>query len=322
MNVILELIIQTMAINKFFSYQFVIGIIDVNGKHVKIIQIKTRVLLQQIQLIRILFNHVHGKMVLVLLQIIFFQKKTCFLNTDQTARWSSNNEDGYCIPCSTQFNQLLVPRNKCLCAQILTQCECNLANYYWNQGFCIQSGCPQIQLQCVQIAECYWLYDSNYSQGGSCKFILNPILPEFCTKPRGKNSLECLSQTSLCPVSIDGVCQSREHLQQASSLCNYVQMELDRKDIAKMKINLLQLTVQGECYLFDKACLSNVTSCKCEQMTCESYPQTNCSFVYQNIDRANIEICVWNGNSCSPASYLIKQDSFQQCYQTTGGTYH
>lgn len=29
-------------------------------------------------------------------------------------------------------------------------------------------------------------------------------------------------------------------LVQASSLCNYVQMELDRKDIANMKINLVK----------------------------------------------------------------------------------
>ncbi|CAD8129975.1 unnamed protein product [Paramecium sonneborni] len=260
-----------------------------------------------------------------------FSEKTCFLNTDQTARWSSNNEDGYCIPCSIQFNQLLVPKNKCLCAQILTQYECNLANCYWNEGFCNESGCPQSQLQCVQKAECYWLYDSNYSEGGSCEFILNPILPEFCTKLRGKNSLECLSQTTLCPISINGVCQSREHLQTCSSIqsmqicsngigqegyCKY------ENQSCQLLTSCTQLTVQGECYLFDKACLWNVITGKCEQMTCASYSQTNCSFVYQNIDRANIEICVWNGNSCSPASYLIKQYSFQQCYQTSGGTYH
>ncbi|CAD8119786.1 unnamed protein product [Paramecium sonneborni] len=260
-----------------------------------------------------------------------FSENTCFVNTDQTGRWSTNNEDGYCIPCSIQFSQLLVPRNKCLCAQILTQYECNLANCYWNQGFCNESGCPQNQLQCVQKVECYWLYDSNYQKGGSCEFIINPIQQDFCTKLRGKNSLECLAQTTLCPVSIDGVCQSREHLQTCSSieslqLCSngigqegYCKYE---NQSCQILTSCSQITVQGECYLLDKACLWNVTQGICEQMTCASYSQTNCSFVYQNIDRANIVTCVWNGTGCASASYLIKQYSFQQCYQTTGGTYH
>ncbi|CAD8124889.1 unnamed protein product [Paramecium sonneborni] len=260
-----------------------------------------------------------------------FSEQTCFINTDQTARWSSNNQDGYCIPCSISLSQLVVPKNKCLCSQILTEYECNQANCYWDQGYCSEEFCPESQVQCAQNPKCYWIYQRENYTYGYCRQIPVIKIQEFCTTLRGNNSLECLSQTIQCPVSLDGVCQSKEHLQTCQSmkslqLCSngigqegYCKYE---NQSCQVLSSCKQLKSFTECNIFNKACYWDMSTGLCEQMTCESQSQATCTYVFQSINQANIQQCYWNGRSCSSELYVISSYSFQTCFQNTGGTYH
>ncbi|CAD8091245.1 unnamed protein product [Paramecium primaurelia] len=137
-----------------------------------------------------------------------FSEQTCFTNTDQTARWSSNIKDGFCIPCNLPLHQVIVPKNKCLCSQFLSFQECELAQCNWEGNFCVDKYCGDFnQIYCIQHPSCYWIYSNNNSQGGYCENIDYKELiysKDPCTKLRGNNSLQCLSQSLLCPVSLNG----------------------------------------------------------------------------------------------------------------------
>ncbi|CAD8091243.1 unnamed protein product [Paramecium primaurelia] len=85
-----------------------------------------------------------------------------------------------------------------------------------------------------------------------------------------------------------------------------------------------QLKNFNECSIFNKSCQFVTSSGKCEQLYCSSYTNSNnCTYVFENINKANIQICVWNDvtKTCSTATYLIQQ-TYENCYLNTGGTYH
>ncbi|CAD8149926.1 unnamed protein product [Paramecium pentaurelia] len=265
-----------------------------------------------------------------------FSEQNCYINSDYTARWSTNVKDGFCIPCNISFQQSITPKNQCLCSQLLTQYECNLSSCYWQNGFCIDNNydCNQSnQIDCIQKAYCYWIYQKELPYGGYCNNIPQLQIQQFCTRLKGSNSLECLSQTTLCPVSIDGICQDRTYLQTCQSknsiqLCaNSIGQEgycTYQNQSCQILTNCTQLKTISECFLFDKICVWNASSGSCSQLFCSSYTtQDSCTYIFQNINKSNIQICVWNTttNLCTTATYIIEK-SFQDCYQTSGGTYH
>ncbi|CAD8123473.1 unnamed protein product [Paramecium sonneborni] len=245
-----------------------------------------------------------------------FSEQTCYTNSAFTARWSSNQNDGICIPCNLPIQQQLQPQNQCLCSQLLTEQECNLTECYWENGFCQDFNCyGKSQFNCIQNIQCYWQYSIYDYQNGQCNNIPSLQIVDFCTTLRGKNSLECLAQTKLCPVSLNGICQNRSHLQTCSSmkslqLCaNSVGQEgycTYKNQQCQVLNNCSQLDNFSECSLFDKICQWNSQTKTCLQIFCSSYTtKDTCTYVFQNINKANIQLCIWNGKSCSSASNCV-----------------
>ncbi|CAK92392.1 unnamed protein product (macronuclear) [Paramecium tetraurelia] len=249
---------------------------------------------------------------------LFQNQDQCQTNTLLNYRWVGTQTQGICVSCA---QQLFEPANKCACEQFMLQSACNQSQYcQWNQNSCQDIPCSNItnQLQCSNNKKCFWSL-----QQQNCQVFYS------CYQITGLNSLACLAQSINCPNYQQQSCNSSfnscNQIPQSScdgyvsnqGVCYWEQSTQACKNLQSCS-NIVDEKI---CNQLTRLCQYSVLLAKCQQLTCQNIKsQKQCTFVFNQLNGTDIQVCEWTNNSCSNAKNILTLNE-AQCSYNSQNTY-